>query len=144
MHDGAVNYDDYLRGYFYAAVDGAYNFETTVDDSIMVYLSKFQGSSNPSNMVQIMRVDTYLIYQQDPYNSIGISNTATVNLKKGYYYMEVVARGLGNYNYYYVSVSMPPIDITKISTVPLSSNPTLYNPTWKIENVLITPTSVIP
>lgn len=56
----------------------------------------------------------------------------------------MVARGLGSYNYYYVSVSMPAIDITKISTVPLSTNPPLYNPTWKIENVLITPNSVLP
>jgi hypothetical protein len=58
--------------------------------------------------------------------------------------MEVVARGLASYNYYYVSVSMPAIDITKISTVPLTTNPPLYNPTWKIENVVITPTSVLP
>lgn len=87
MHDGAINYDDYLRGYFFAAVDGIYNFETTVNDAIIVYLSKVQGSSNPANMVQIMRVDSYLNYQEDPYNSIGITNTATVTLKKGYYYM---------------------------------------------------------
>jgi hypothetical protein len=63
MHDGSINYNDYLRGYFFAAVDGVYNFETTVDDAIIVYLSKVQGSSNPVNMVQIMKVDSYLNYQ---------------------------------------------------------------------------------
>jgi hypothetical protein len=87
MSDGSVNFNDYLRGYFFAPTDGTYNFETTADDSNIVYLSKVRGSSNPSNMVAIMRVDTYLNYQQDPYNSLGINNTASVFLRKGYYYM---------------------------------------------------------
>ena len=118
-------------------MNGVYKFETVVDDSIIVLMSTVQGSSNPANMVTIMRLDGYVTYQQDPYNTPGVNNTATLSLAKGYYYTEILARGLGDTNYYYVSVSMPP-KITPNSASPVA------NPTWKIENVVMAPISVQP
>jgi hypothetical protein len=129
-------------------VDGSYLFETSADDTIVVYMSTVQGSSNPANMVVIMRVDSNMYYPDDPYHYIGRSNTATVTLKKGYYYMEVVARDYGGYNYYYVSVSMPQFDMSAISKKTISSTQTsstsITNPTWKIENIIIVPTTIVP
>jgi hypothetical protein len=99
-------------------------------------------------MVLIMRVDSFMYNPDDPYHFIGRSNTVTLILKRGYYYMEVVARDYGGGNYYYVAVSMPPFDISTISTKILNStmtsNNSISNPTWKIENVIITPTNILP
>jgi hypothetical protein len=115
---------------------------------MVVYMSTAQGSSNPANMVVIMRVDYYMYYPDDPYHFIGRSNTAKLTLKKGYYYMEVVARDYGGGNYYYVAVSMPQFDMSTISTktlaTTLTSSTSITNPTWKIENIIITPTNIAP
>jgi hypothetical protein len=125
MTDGSVNYNDYLRGYFFAPVNGVYNFETVVDDNMIVLMSAVQNSSNPANMRPIMRLNSFVTFQQDPYNTPGVNNTVSLNLTRGYYYMEILSQGLGSANFYYVSVSMPP-KITPSSPSPVA------NPTWKI------------
>lgn len=103
---------------------------------MVVYMSEVQGSSNPSNMKVIMRVDYYMCCPDDPHHYIGRSNTAKLTLKKGYYYMEVLARDYGGGNYYYVAVSMPQFDIstssTKTLTSTMTSSTSITNPTWKI------------
>jgi hypothetical protein len=143
---GTSGYDDYLRGYFFAPVDGSYIFETTVDDVIVIYMSTVQNSANPANMAVLIRVNTYMYYPEDPYNFLNNNNVATVNLKKGYYYMEIISRDYGGSHFYYVSVSMPPMDISTISTIPITSATPSYikNPTWKIENIIIVPTNILP
>ena len=81
----------------------------------------------------ILRCDSYLVSRYDPFQTaspLSIKKT----LKKGYYYMEVIARDMATMNFYYVNVGIPPISLQTDIT----------NPTWLIQNIKISPKNTLP
>jgi hypothetical protein len=51
-----TQYLEYLRGYFYAAMDGNYTFWGLGDDQMIVRLAKYQNNSNSINMETIIQI----------------------------------------------------------------------------------------
>jgi hypothetical protein len=131
---GDGNYVDYVRGYLYIPVAGSYTFSGVADDQIAVYMSNVTNNANPANMKNIIYQDTWNGAPNDPYRMINMQTTKTLNLSKGYYYTEIVGVDTGSVNYYYFSMSTPPLFGNKLPA----------NPTWQTDRVKIAPANIQP
>ena len=117
---------EYVRGYYYAPVEGLYFFSGIVDDHMVLEFSDKQNTANPEHLKNIIQLDQWSS-PDSPYIRENQTNPVRfLSLKEGYYYFELVAingAGPGNFE---VMVQTPEL----FQTQPV-------NPTWQVDQIHI-------
>ncbi len=106
----AENYVEYMKGYFFAAVDGTYHFMLAIDDKFIMMISNVTNNANPANLNLLLKANSYTTDLFNPYLKPGDPQiNVTINLKKGYYYFEAVCINYISRGFFKVIVDMPKI-----------------------------------
>lgn len=111
---------EYWRGYFYAPVNGTYQFAGIADDAFGLQISSVQNSANLANL-QTLITNGYSGDDFNPYTTGAVSAIESKNLSVGYYYVEIANFNWGGSGDFRILVDMPQIH-TKTT-----------NPTWQVD-----------
>ena len=50
---------EFVRGYYYAPVDGDYTFTGEVDDQLVMEMSEFKNNANPENLKEVLHLEKW-------------------------------------------------------------------------------------
>ena len=110
FHDFPAHHLHHVFGYFHAPATGMYIFSCTVDDVMIVKMSKFKNNANPDNFFTLLKHEKWTGSRFNPYlRKDEIHAVKEQHLEQGLYYFEVVAINTGGPGHYRVMVEMPPI-----------------------------------
>lgn len=122
------NYVEYVRGYFFAPVDGVYRFSVVADDDFMMVMSSVKNNAHTSNLVPLLTQENYNTHHYLSYTRANVTNTVNVTLTQGsYYYFELVNINYGGNGFFKVYVDMPSLRQYTINTA------------WQVDRVTLKP-----